>query len=68
MNRELEEYAIAFNLHFKAQNDEMKSKLEVKSTYYRLMKAKDALKNKEKELLEDIGINSYEEKPKNKEV
>lgn len=57
MDIELREYTLAFNAHLKAQQDEMASKLTVRATYYRLMQARDALKDREKELLKEVERN-----------
>lgn len=60
MQKELKEYAEAFEMHLQAQTNELKAKHEVKATHYRLLLAKDALRAKERELLEDIELKTYE--------
>ena len=53
MENEIKEYANAIEAHIKACRDETLAKQIKKQTYYRVMRAKDELRSKERELLED---------------
>lgn len=52
MKNELKEYSEAFEAHHLAVKKKLECDLEVKQTRYRLLKAKDALKAKEVEMIE----------------
>lgn len=51
MNEVIKEYTTAYQAYLAATQDEMSAKLLVKSTRYRFIKARDELKEKERELL-----------------
>lgn len=53
MNPEIQDYAKALQDHMDALKAEMRSKLDVRRTYYVLMRAKEALHIKERELIEN---------------
>lgn len=49
----LKEYSEAVEAHLDALSREMQIKLEVRNTYHRLMRAKEELRAKEREMIED---------------
>lgn len=56
MDKVIKEYTLAINAHLQAQQNELTAKQTVLATHYRLLLAKDALRAKEQEILQDMEI------------
>ncbi len=54
MGKEIGEYAEALAAHMDAQRSEMRGRMEVRSTYYALQRAKEAMRAAEIAMLEEI--------------
>ncbi len=54
MTPEIKEYSDAMEAHLDARRQEVKSRDLVRKTHHRLLKAKEALRHKEQDLLEDM--------------
>lgn len=62
MHKELKEYSEAYNEHLKAKKARYDADLYVLKTRNRLMKAKEELSAREKELLEETNIQNHASK------
>lgn len=54
MNPEIKEYSEALEAHMAARRQEVKSRDLVRKTHNRVLKAKEALRHMEQDMLEDI--------------
>lgn len=53
MKDHIKEYTLAFEAHHQAMKDKIRSNLRVKQTHYALLKAREAMREKERELIEE---------------
>ena len=54
MEKEIKEYGDAIQAHMNARKNEVVARDTVKKTHYRVLKAREALKSRESDILEDI--------------
>lgn len=60
MDNEVKEYVSALNTHRQAQISKMKADVEIRASRFRLLQARENLRNREIELLQDDELKAYE--------